>query len=149
MKPIRGEVLIDCPAEKVFDFVADERNEPLYNRNMLHVEKLTPGPVGHGTRFAAQMRGRRRTDVTVEYTGFTRPRSLHSLSRTTGMEIQGELTFVPQGNQCRLSWVWRLHPRGALRLLGPVVRAAGNRQERANWTALKNYLESLPPDAEA
>lgn len=57
MKPIRGEVLINAPAENVFDFVADERNEPLYNRNMLHVEKLTPGPVGRGTRFAAQMRG--------------------------------------------------------------------------------------------
>lgn len=87
--------------------------------------------------------------MTIEYTGFTRPHSLQSLSRTTGMEIQGELTFVPQGNQCRLSWVWRLHPRGALRLLGPVVRAAGNRQERANWTALKNYLESRPPGGEA
>ena len=46
MKPIRGEVLINVPAEEVFDFVADERNEPLYNRNLLHVEKLSPGPVG-------------------------------------------------------------------------------------------------------
>lgn len=149
MKPIIGEIVIAAPIEAVFDFVADERNEPLYNPNMLQVEKLTPGPVGPGTRYAAVMKGRRRTRVTIECTGFNRPRSLKSHSQTAGMDITGELTFAPQGNSCRLRWVWRLEPHGPLRLLGPLVWSVGNRQERANWMALKKYLELRPPAAAA
>jgi hypothetical protein len=142
VRPITGEIFVNAPVEEVFDFVADERNEPLYNANMLRAEKLTPGPVGIGTQFAAVMRGRGRTALTIECTGFNRPQALASLSRTAGMEIEGQLTFVPEGNGTRLRWVWRLHPQGALRVLTPLIRAMGNHQERANWSALKSYLEA-------
>lgn len=147
MKSITGEIFIHAPVGEVFDFVADERNEPLYNANMLRAEKLTPGPVGVGTRFSAVMKGRSRTELTIEYTGFNRPQTLGSISRTAGMEIEGELTFVPEGKGTRLRWVWKLHPQGALRLLTPLVRSTGNRQERANWSALKSHLEATPRTA--
>lgn len=149
MKPITGEIVIAAPIEEVFDFVADESNEPLYNRNMLRAEKLTSGPVGPGTQFVAVMKGRRATAVTIEYTEVNRPHQLKSRSRTSGMDIAGGLTFAPQGNKCRLRWVWRLQPHGPLRLLTPMVQVLGNRQERANWTALKNYLELRLPATEA
>jgi hypothetical protein len=144
MRPITGVVLIGAPTETVFDFVADQCNEPLYNANMLRAERLTPGPVGKGTQFTAVMRGRARTTVTIDYTGFNRPQTLASFSRTPGMEIEGALTFTPEGNGTRLRWVWRLHPHGFLHLLAPIVQAVGSRQERANWTALKSYLEASP-----
>jgi hypothetical protein len=32
MAYINGEILINRPVQEVFDFVADERNEPRYNR---------------------------------------------------------------------------------------------------------------------
>lgn len=144
MKPITGEIFVDAPVEDVFDFVADESNEPRYNPNMLRAEKLTPGPVGVGTRFAVIMRGRSRTALTIECTGFNRPQTLSSLSRTAGMEIEGELTFVPEGNGTSLRWLWTLRPQGALRALTPLIRALGNRQEQANWSALKSYLEAAP-----
>ena len=147
MRPITGEIFVRAPVEEVFDFVADESNEPLYNTNMLRAEKLTPGPIGVGTRFAAVMKGRSPTALTIEYTGLNRPRTLSSRSRTAGMEIEGELTFVPEGNGTRLRWVWRLHPYGALRFLIPLVRAIGSRQERANWSGLKSYLEAAPKTA--
>lgn len=79
MRPITGEVLIGAPAETVFDFVATECHEPLYNRNMLRAEKVTPGTIGIGTRLAAVMRGLSRTTVTIEYTGFNRPQTLNPL----------------------------------------------------------------------
>ena len=41
-------------AEEVFDFVADERNEPRYNPKMRLAEKISDGPIGLGTRFRAQ-----------------------------------------------------------------------------------------------
>ena len=63
---------------------------------------------------------------------------------TPGAEIEGTLTFTPKGNGTRLRWVWRLHPHGFLHLLAPIAQAVGSRQERANWTALKSYLEASP-----
>jgi hypothetical protein len=46
MTRITGEIIIDAPADVVFDFVADQRNEPAYNPQMVRSAKVTPGPVG-------------------------------------------------------------------------------------------------------
>ena len=50
---IEGEILIARPVGEVFDFVADERNEPLYNPQLTAAEKITAGPVGAGTQYRA------------------------------------------------------------------------------------------------
>ena len=46
MVAIEGEISIARPPEVVFDFVADERNEPRVNPQMLRAEKLSPGLIG-------------------------------------------------------------------------------------------------------
>lgn len=51
MARVTGQIFIECAPAVVFDVVADERNEPRYNPDLLRVEKLTDGPVGAGTRF--------------------------------------------------------------------------------------------------
>ena len=56
MADIEGEIIIHRPVEVVFDFVADERNEPLYNPAMIQVEKISEGPIAAGTRFKAETR---------------------------------------------------------------------------------------------
>jgi hypothetical protein len=55
MVHIEGEIVINRPVEEVFDFVADERNEPRYNTQMRRAEQLTEGPIGVGSRFRAEM----------------------------------------------------------------------------------------------
>jgi hypothetical protein len=39
---ILGSTVIARPVENIFDFVADERNEPKYNPRMVQAEKGTP-----------------------------------------------------------------------------------------------------------
>ena len=51
MAPVEGEIIINRPVEEVFDFVADERNEPHYNPRMVRAEKISEGQIGSGTRF--------------------------------------------------------------------------------------------------
>ncbi len=51
----------DARNVRVFDTVADSRNEPAFNPAMTGVELLTPPPVGLGTRFRARM-GKAGTD---------------------------------------------------------------------------------------
>jgi uncharacterized protein YndB with AHSA1/START domain len=140
---IQGEVLIRRPVEEVFDFVADERNEPTYNPNMLVSEKVTAGPIGVGSRFRATIRsGGRPVDMQIEYTGFDRPHLLASTSRMAAADFSGTLTFAPAPAGTRLGWSWHARPKGAMRLLAPVFGPIGARQERRTWTLLRDHLEA-------
>jgi hypothetical protein len=48
MARIEGAIVIGRPVDVVFDYVADQSNEPQYNPHMVRAEKITPGPVGKG-----------------------------------------------------------------------------------------------------
>jgi Polyketide cyclase / dehydrase and lipid transport len=139
---ISGETFIARPVEEVFDFVADQRNEPLFNPRMLRAEKTTTAPVGVGTRWAAAMASRREPlELVIEVTEFARPTRLGTLTSMAGADIQGALTFEPVTGGTRMRWDWDLRPRGGLRVLGPVLGIVGRRQERAIWAGLKTCLE--------
>jgi uncharacterized membrane protein len=142
VSPIAGQIVIERPLEEVFDVVADERNEPRYNPRLESVEKVSSGPIGRGTRWhVVTRRGRRRIAMTIDVTAYDRPRRLASRTRLAGMDITGELTFVPVPAGARMEWRWDLRPHGALRLLGPLLGRQGRRQEEQIWEALKRFLE--------
>jgi carbon monoxide dehydrogenase subunit G len=141
MARIEGQILIYRPVEEVFDFVADSRNEPQYNPAMAGVELLTPLPIGAGTRFGARM-GRAGTPMLVELTGFDRPHRLGSRTTSSMMRTSGALTFAADGDCTVMSWDWQVHPRGWMRMLGPLFGQLGGRMERRIWTSMKQYLEN-------
>jgi hypothetical protein len=43
-----------------------------------------------------------------------------------------------------MRWAWVVRPKGASRLLTPVISRIGRRQERAIWVGMKRYLEAQP-----
>ena len=96
MTSIHGEIVIDRPMSEVFDFVADERNEPRYNPRMLHVEKVTGGAIGIGTQFTATRKsmGRPLTRL-LETTEYQRPTRLANTAGMPSATIRGVLTFEP------------------------------------------------------
>jgi uncharacterized protein YndB with AHSA1/START domain len=140
MAHITGSILIAASPERVFDTVADARNEPSYNPSMTGAELLTAPPIGQGTRFRARM-GRAGTEMLVELTEFDRPRLLGSRTTSSLMETTGTLTFGARGQGTVMRWNWQVRPKGWLRLLGPLLAPVGARMERRIWTALKHRLE--------
>lgn len=147
---IEGEILIGRQIEEVFDFVADERNEPRYNPRMTRAEKISSGPIGVGTRFRSVMTGvGRAAEMTIEFTVFDRPRQLASRTHLSNMDIEGVLLFESVSEGTRMRWVWDMEPRGFSKLLRPLVRWVGKRQELAIWTGLKRHLESDGAEAAA
>jgi uncharacterized protein YndB with AHSA1/START domain len=148
MVQIRGEIVINRPVDEVFDFVADERNEPRYNPRMLTVEQISSGPIGLGARFTATIKTMGRTaEMVIECTAFERPRRLASTTRMSAMDMQGILTFDPIPEGTRMGWTWELTPHGALKLMTPLVAGMGQRQEETNWASLKQHLEWQAPAA--
>jgi hypothetical protein len=57
-------------------------------------------------------------------------------------DISYTLSFEPAPTGTRMTWSGQVQPKGALRLLGPVITWLGSRQEQRIWTALKQYLET-------
>jgi hypothetical protein len=145
MTRIEGEILIGRPVDAVFDFVADQRNEPRYNPRMVRADKATAGPVGKGTVFRSAARSMGRTaDMLIELTAYDRPRRLAQITVMRQADIDGTLTFEPVPAGTRMRWSWRVRPKGTARLLAPVINWLGRRQERVIWSSLKRYLETPP-----
>jgi uncharacterized protein YndB with AHSA1/START domain len=143
MARIEGEVLIDRPQEAVFDFIADQRNEPQYNPRMVRATKITDGPVGRGTVFQSAVRSRGHTaEMRIELTGYDRPSRLASRTIMRQADMDGTLTFERAPSGTRMRWSWQVHPKGAVRVLAPVIVWIGSRQEQAIWTSMKRYLEN-------
>jgi hypothetical protein len=140
---VQGDIVINRPIDEVFDFVADERNEPEYNPLMTLAEMLSQGPIGVGTKFHVMTTGvGRAADMTIEYTEFDRPRRLRSATHISNMDINGTLVFEAKGQSTKMKWLWNIEPRGFLKLLGPIVRRMGEHQELAIWTGLKKVMEA-------
>jgi hypothetical protein len=149
MARIEGEIVIGKPADVVFDFVADERNEPSFNPRMTSAEQISAAPIGLGTRFRATTTSMGRSaEMVIEFTAFERPRRLSSATHMSAMDIIGTLTFDPVPDGTRMRWSWGVEPHGLLlKLLTPLVVRMGRRQEQTIWASLKRYLEEqkLPP----
>jgi class 3 adenylate cyclase len=144
---IEGEIVIERPVEEVFDFVADERNEPRFNPRMVHAELISEGPIGLGTRFRTELQTMGRTmPMTVEFTTYERPWRLGSLTRSSMMETEGELTFESAPGGTRMRWSWDVRPRGTLKLTAPFIGMIGRGQEQRIWGSLKRLLETQPAE---
>ena len=142
MVRIEGEILIRRPVDEVFDFVADERNEPRFNPSLRAVEQISPGPIGAGTRFRAETSSMGRTvDLEIEFTEYERPKRLASTTRMSAMDVRGTLTFDPVPEGTLMRWFWELEPHGVFKLATPLLPRMGRRQEQAIWAGLKRLLE--------
>jgi hypothetical protein len=142
MTRIEGRTVLRRPPGAVFDLLADPRNEPAYNPIVRSAEKVSPGPIGPGTRFVQQVRRFGRSGaVTIDLLDHRRPRHLAWSIESTGMTVRGteDLTAAPEGTE--VHWSWDFRPRAAMRLLGPVLGRAGRRLERRVWSGLRRYLE--------
>ena len=145
MARIEGEIVIGRPVDEVFDYVADQSNEPQYNRQMVRAQKITPGPVGKGTRFRSAMAsGGRTAEMLIECTGYDRPELFATTTTMAQADIGYTLRFEPAPAGTRMRWSGQVQPKGALRLLGPLITWLGSRQEQRIWAALKQHLEATP-----
>ena len=137
---VDNSIGIAAPAEKVFDYVTDVRREPEWNPQLREPEKLTPGPVGAGTRYRVRF-GRGMGTAIIENTGFDRPHSWSAVSTAQRLTVRfrGQVTPTPGG--CQLAVRTELFPHGALRVLSPLLRLVIRRSWDQDLQAIKTIIE--------
>ena len=128
---------IACPPEQVFDMVADLRNETRWNRRVSSAELRSAEPIELGSRFAI-VNGGTAYDVTI--TTYDRPsRLVFEASGKPDLTI--ECTLTPAGEGTELTSDFDFRPRGALRVLFPLLAPLIRRDVPKQYASLKTLCE--------
>lgn len=139
MSSYSRSIEIHRPPADVFAFLSDLRNELRWNPDAVSVEKLTIGDVGAGTRFRAQWRRTRPTEVDV--TAFDPPRSWATRSRAMGMTVHTHGHVAPATEGAIYTVTIAAEAVGLARLLVPLAVRMMARGEARNMANIRAALE--------
>jgi uncharacterized protein YndB with AHSA1/START domain len=123
---------IACPPEQVFDTLADLRNETRWNSRVSTAELRSTESIGPGSRFAI-VNGGTPYDVTI--TTYDRPSRL-VLEATGKPDLTIAYTFTPTGEGTQLESEFDFRPKGALRLLFPLLAPVIRRDVPKQYASL-------------
>jgi uncharacterized protein YndB with AHSA1/START domain len=139
MAYVENTIEIGRSPEEVFDYCVDLAREPEWNPKARQVEKITDGPIGIGTRFEAEfLEG---NPMTIEFVRFDRPTGWQTVARSRRLNAKGEGRISATDRGARLVMRMELSPKGALRLLVPILGRFMHRQQERNLAAIKQALE--------
>ncbi len=111
---------------------------------MLRAEKLSPDPIGLGTRFRDEIKSMGRpAEITIEIIGLRATLAAHGFD-PHGHDgyIRVGLTFDPVPAGTGMQWSWDLMACGVFKLMTPMVARSGKRQEQRIWGDLKRVMEA-------
>jgi hypothetical protein len=144
---IQNSVLLKSTPERAFDYLTDLGNEAEWNPDMDHIEKLTAGPVGVGTKWLAKWKSAPKP-VEVEMLEHDRPSRWHDRPSRWVAHNGGllEVTFTGrlelEAAGVRLHVDFEARPHGPLRLFFPIILRKIRNGEAANMEHIRAALES-------
>jgi uncharacterized protein YndB with AHSA1/START domain len=116
---LKYEMTIDASVREIFNLLADVANEPIWHPDVIEVRRLTAGSLGRGSQWQARYRGIGEMAVRLEeYEPYTR-----LAFSTTGprMDMRLAFDFAPDGPRSRVEAEGELQPKGAMKLLSPLI----------------------------
>ena len=139
MITVEKGVLVDRPAEEVFDFLADVRNEQRWNPNVIAIESESDGPLSVGGMFEGVYRrgGRMRFEL-VEAVG---PSRLVFRGGGRQMALVATLELERVSSATRVRMKAEMEPRGPVKLLAPLMRKPIERQYERVSESFRQVVE--------
>ena len=137
----RWQIRIVRPAEDIFDFLADLRNEPRFNPDASNIQQVTPGPIGLGTAYTEDFRRIGSYRTTIDQ--YERPRALGFDARNPKVDARVRFSLTPAGEgETDVGCTVELRMKGSMRLAEPLLRARIQREiEQSRGPLLKRALE--------
>jgi uncharacterized protein YndB with AHSA1/START domain len=132
---------IAAPPERVFDLMADARNEPTWNSQVSATDLTSPEPIGAGTTFRTVNRGQ---EYVATITDYERPGRLTFEVAGRAMTITGRMTFGAAGGGTHLDATFDMQPQGAMRFMLPLMAPMVRRDFPKQFASFKRFVESSP-----
>ncbi len=133
---------INRPVEDVFKVVADAGNFADWNPTIKASSRLDAGDVRNGSRFEWQLRGFGK--VVQEFEEFERNKRVRIVPRLKKLSGGHRFTFTDLGGSTRIDHELEMRPKGAFRLMAPMIARTGRKNLRATAEALQAFLEREP-----
>jgi uncharacterized membrane protein len=141
---VEKSVVINQPIEKVFDFVSNAENEPLWRTEIQESKVTSEGAFGVGSIVSqtASFMGRR-FEAVAEITEYE-PNQIAAWKLISGpFSGDGKTTYEAKGdNQTIVTISSNFDIGGFFKLAEPLVARSGRRQTEANLANLKDLLEA-------
>jgi uncharacterized membrane protein len=144
MPTVEESTTINAPARKVFEFITDAANLPVYDSSCIRASMDGPAALGVRMNGVTKLLGRELEWVT-ECTEFEPGSTLAAKSVEGKLSFEFRYVLSPEGDATHVAYtitaesglggVWG-------RLADPLVTKAEQRQVRANLGVLKDLLES-------
>lgn len=133
-----------APPEAAFRYLADFTNLPEWDPSITSVEKVTPGPVGVGSRFRVSMRFLGLPSV-LDYHVETHDPDKRAVlvGRTTGTLATDTVSVSPHKNGSRVRWQAEISLAFPLSLADPVFTWLFSSSVAAAVANLKRQLDAL------
>jgi uncharacterized protein YndB with AHSA1/START domain len=130
------------PAE-VFEYLTDPEKEPVWQSSLLEVRFSSEGPLQQGTRITEVRKFLgRRMESTVEVTDFEPQRIFAGRVLSGPVPWEFRYALEPTDGATRLSFRLEGEPGGFFRLAEPLVVRAVKKQLEADFSTLKEIVES-------
>jgi Polyketide cyclase / dehydrase and lipid transport len=136
---VNVQVRIEAPIGRVFDLMADARNEPSWNSRVSTSELVSGEPIGEGTEFTTVNRGQTYVATLTEY---DRPRHLGYDVSGKPLSIHGSLDFAEEGEVTTMTGVFDFTPHGPMRLMLPLMSGAVRRDLPRQMASFKEFCEA-------
>jgi uncharacterized protein YndB with AHSA1/START domain len=105
MPTISESVFIPAPPEKVFDFIGDPANSPLFQAAVTHAELDGDPPIGVGSLFSGRNKVLGVTfDWAAEVTEYERPARLTIRSTESRVPFTSTYALAPEGDGTRVEY---------------------------------------------
>ncbi|MDE2660318.1 MAG: SRPBCC family protein [Acidobacteriota bacterium] len=111
MPSVEVTTTVAASSERVFEAATDLARLPETMSGIDSVEVLSDGPFGEGTRWreTRTLYGKQATEE-MWVTGFDPPRSYVVEAESHGAHYRTEITFVPEGDRTRVTFVFGARP---------------------------------------
>lgn len=147
MPSVEVQRAIAAPRDRVFRIATDLGRLPETISGIETVEVLTDGPFAEGTRWreTRTLYGKQATEE-MWVTGFDPPRSYAVEAESHGAHYRTEITFAPEGEGTRVTFVFAARPLSLVARLFSVLSGLMLKSVRK---ALEQDLEDLKQAAES
>ena len=141
MRRASSEIVINCPREEVFAFLADPENDPQWRSGVLDLKRVSGSGIGAHYAQGVKGPGGRRIPADIEITELTPGKALAFQTVTGPVRPPGRYLLDAADGGTRVRFELETNVKGIKRLLGPMVQKTMNNEVR-QLDSLRRVIET-------
>jgi uncharacterized protein YndB with AHSA1/START domain len=110
---------VDAPADELFDLLSNPELETGWNPDVIEVRRLDDGPVAPGARWEGRYKGMGLMRIRLDE--LQRPGRLVFTIDGDRLDMRFAFNLSPEGERTRMRTDAQVTPKGAMRLIGPLM----------------------------